>query len=506
MHARPQRFSFLIKIGVAALLAAAFDWLFPDGPSGACIGAFALLWLAALILVKPTVRRAGIAGAIVGGLAALFVVALVYDPGPLAWFLFWCALSVTALLPRTIRFDDAWHWAVRLLLHGLSGPFTPLIDLLRLLQVRPGQSRPTLRSLAALLALPLIGVTLFTLLFANANPLIGDLFSRLRLPPPGEVIKWLVATLLVWPALRPHRLVTRLAARVPEPAVDLPGVSLPSVLLALTLFNVLFAVENGLDIAFLWSGARLPEGVSAAEYAHRGAYPLIATALLAGIFVLTVLRPGSAAASHLWARRLVAVWVAQNVFLLASSALRTIDYIELYDLTAWRLAALLWMLLVAIGLILICWRMWLGLSARWLINANAIAAGIVLVPCCFIDLQAIAASWNVRHAREVGGTGAPIDLCNLHWMGPPALLPLIELEHRPLPPGLLDRVQFVRSKVLGGLAAQQSKWSSWTPHGAWRLSRAQALLGPNPLQVAGPRNCDGSPLRQPPALTGGPAQ
>ena len=505
MHARPQRFSFLLKIAVAALLAAAFDRLFPDEPGGVCIGAFALLWLAALVLVRPAVRG-GIPAAIAGGLAALLGIALVYDPGPLAWFLFWCALSVMALMPRTVGFDDAWHWVVRLLLHGLAGAFTPLVDLLRLLKVRPGQRRPTLRSLAALLALPLIGVTLFTILFANANPLIGDVFSRLRLPPPGEVIKWIVATLLVWPALRPHRLVTRLAAQVPEPAVGLPAASVPSVLLALTLFNLLFAVENGLDIAFLWSGARLPEGVSAAEYAHRGAYPLIATALLAGFFVLTMLRPGSAAASHPWARRLVAIWVGQNVFLVASSALRTIDYIELYDLTAWRIAALLWMLLVAIGLILICWRMWLGLSARWLINANAMAAGIVLVLCCFIDLPAIAASWNVRHAREVGGTGAPIDLCYLRGMGTPALLPLIELERRPLPPALLERVHFVRSGILDGLMAQQSNWWSWTPHGAWRLSRAQALLGPNPMRAGGRRNCDGSPMRQPPALTGAPAQ
>jgi hypothetical protein len=130
----------------------------------------------------------------------------------------------------------------------------------------------------------------------------------------------------------------------------------------------------------------------------------------------------------------------------------------------------------------------------------------VLVFCCFIDFQAIAAGWNVRHAREVGGTGAPIDLCYLHGMGTPALLPLIELEHRPLPPGLLDRVQFIRSRILDGLTAQQSTWWSWTPHGAWRLTRARALLGPSPLQVGGPRNCDGSLMHQPPALTGGPAQ
>ncbi len=65
-------------------------------------------------------------------------------------------------------------------------------------------------------------------------------------------------------------------------------------------------------------------------------------------------------------RRLVTLWIAQNVLLVASSILRTIDYIAVYSLTPWRIAALAWMALVAVGLVLILWRMWRGLSARWL--------------------------------------------------------------------------------------------------------------------------------------------
>jgi hypothetical protein len=45
--------------------------------------------------------------------------------------------------------------------------------------------------------------------------------------------------------------------------------------------------------------------VSLAAYAHRGAYPLIATALLAGVFVLATMKPGSATAASLAIRRLV---------------------------------------------------------------------------------------------------------------------------------------------------------------------------------------------------------
>jgi hypothetical protein len=503
MALRPSRFSFLIKIGVTALLAAAFDWLFPDEPGGVCIGLFALAWLLGLILARPDVRRPRLGTAIALALAAIFCLSLAYDPGPLAWILFWAALSIGALLPRTAGFNDAWRWTVRLALHGLTGIAKPIVDLVHLLAVRPRGKRLTARSVAALLGLPLVGTAIFTALFASANPVIADVLDQIQLPSIGEVVKWGIATFLVWPALRPHRIVTCL--KIPEPAIGLPGTSLPSVLIALSAFNALFALQNGLDIAFLWSGTPLPPGMSMTDYVHRGAYPLIVTALLAGLFVLTMLRPGTATGNSRWARRLVALWIAQNVLLVASSALRTIRYIEDYELTAWRIAALLWMALVATGLLLICWRMWTAKSARWLINANALAALAVLIPCCFVDIQAIAAQWNVRHAREVGGGGQEIDLCYLESIGEPALLPLIQLEQKPLPADLRERVVQIREDTLYRLITEQSHWWSWTPHGAMRLAAARARLGPAASLPAGPpRACDGSDEKAP--LTRTPAR
>jgi len=510
MRLSRRRFTFLIKIGATAFLAALFERLFSNEADGIQIGLFALAWLLGLIIARRDVRQPRLGTAISLALAALFSTALIYDPGPLAWLLFCSALSIAALLPRTAAFDDAWRWTVRLMLHGFTGIAKPVIDLFHLLSVRPRGNRLTIRSVAAILTLPLIGSAIFIALFASANPLIANMLTNLELPTMTQGMRWGFATFLVWPALRPHRLVTRL--RIPEPAIGLPGTSLPSVLISLGLFNLLFAIQNGLDIAFLWSGARLPAGMSMTEYVHRGAYPLIATALLAGLFALTMLRPGTATAANRWARRLVALWVAQNVFLVASSALRTIDYIAEFELTAWRIAALMWMGLVAAGLMLICWRIWFGRSARWLINANALAAAIILIPCCFVDLSASAARWNVRHAREVGGTAAPIDLCYLGYMGPPALLPLIELEQHPLPADMRARVQHVRTNLLDRLSRRQANPWRWTPHGAIRLAQARALLGPTSFQARAPAGsireyCDRSP--SPPTvspLTDAPSQ
>ena len=103
------RFSFLRKAAITIILVALFDRLFPFSFSGAVIGGFAAAWLVGMVLGRTDVRRDRRAWCALV-LAGVFAVALVDDPGPLSWALFWCALSVAALMPRTGRFDDAWHW------------------------------------------------------------------------------------------------------------------------------------------------------------------------------------------------------------------------------------------------------------------------------------------------------------------------------------------------------------------------------------------------------------
>lgn len=474
------RFSFLSKIAVTVAIVLLFHWLFPDGFEGARVGAFAVAWLALLVAARRDIRHSRTAWGAVGA-ALLFAAMLFDDPGPLAWGLFWCALSVAALLPKVRAFDDAWHWGMRLLIHGLSTAFALPFDLKRMSGVRGRGVSPV--RVAAVLALPIIGSILFLTLFVSANPLIENAFATIQLPETWQVTLWAVVALAAWPAFRPRGAVLRIAAWLPDPEPRIPGTSLPSVLLALAVFNLIFAVQNALDIAFLWSGAGLPDGMSAAEYAHRGAYPLIATACAAGVLALAMLRPGSASAGNRWARRLVTLWVAQNLVLVASSALRTIDYIDESTLTAWRIAALLWMALVALGLVLIAWRILGAKSARWLVNANALAAGLVLGVCGVVDLGAAAAAYNVQAKRPEA-----VDLEYLLSVGDGALLPILALERRPMSPATRDGVRSVREALFTDLACRQAHWGSWTPRGARRLHAAREQLGAAATPTCYPSN------------------
>lgn len=496
------RSSFWLRSGLAAALVALADLLFVWHEPGTTVGLFALAWLAALVLARPGLLRERRALAAVIA-AVAFALVMVDRPGPLAWVLFGLATAVAALSARVRSGEPAWAWAQRLVVLGGAGLVGPLLDLFRLSRLKRRRTGRSAAALLGLLVMPVVGGAVFLALFAAANPLISDFLAGLSIPALSadglaRAIVWSAVAVVVLGALRPRwrrRLIalpTRGAAR-PSPALT------TSITWSLIVFNAVFALQNGLDIAFLWSGAPLPGDMGLADYAHRGAYPLIVTALLAGLFVLVALQPGSDTARRPLVRGLVVVWVAQNIVLVASSLLRTADYIEAYALTRFRIAAMVWMALVAVGLLLICWRMLRDRSAHWLIDANVRVALAVLTVISSVDLGGVAAAWNVRHAREVGGRGVELDLGYLRGLGAPALVSLVELEQTTDDPALRDRVAAVRLEVMANVRRGQSEWRGWTWRDQRRLDRVDRLTRGRPLSPPrpGPRYWDGR-LRPPP--------
>ncbi|MGP7794818.1 DUF4153 domain-containing protein [Sphingomonas sp. CLY1604] len=458
------------KLAATATVILVAEVIFDTGSEiGSTLGGLALAWLAALLLTRPLVRRDP-AARIAAALACAYALMLIHDPGPLALLLFVIAVSLAALLPRA-RFGHALAWVPRLAWHGVTGLATPLRDLAHAAAARQARGGTQgLRAMLGVLAIPVIGGALFVMLFAAANPLIGNAVDRIVLPDwtttAWRLLLGVAVLLPVWASLRPRGLGLRDRHDTGR-RIELGTTTL---VLSLATFNLIFAAQNALDILFLWSGAPLPGGVTMADYAHRGAYTLIATALLAALFVLVTLRPGSAAAASPAARRLVTAWILQNLLLVASSALRLFDYIEAFGMTGLRLAALLWMALVATGLALILWRLLRGRSAAWLINANALALTAVLSVTGVVDLASIAAAWNMRHRPSP-------DLCYLEQIGPSGLVTLARIERQTRDPAAREAVAALRWHAQTALAARQDDWRSWTWRGADRLAQIAALVG-----------------------------
>ncbi|MEH7870638.1 DUF4173 domain-containing protein [Rhizobium laguerreae] len=352
--------------------------------------------------------------------------------------------------------------------------------------------------------MPLALAAVFVFLFAAANPLIEIALRSIRFAVLLQFLDlwrigfWMMIATVVWAMLRP-----RLKRRIARSQASRAFVIVPtrnalfgqaSLLRSLLLFNALFAVQTLLDLVYLWGGADLPDHMSYAEYAHRGAYPLIATALLAAGFVLVAMRRGGPGDQNSLIRGLVHAWIGQNILLCLSSMLRLGLYVEAYSLTELRVAAGLWMGLVAFGLVLILLRILLNRSNEWLIAANLASLIAVLYISAFIDFPDVIARFNVAHSQEISHEGPPLDLDYLSSLGP-SVIPALDLYLLKLPDHLIDQrsqAATVRYYLARNFEMRRRDWRNWT----FRAARLESyLLAPIARQNENDNNRHDKPMQ-----------
>ncbi|WP_027552022.1 DUF4173 domain-containing protein [Bradyrhizobium sp. Cp5.3] len=464
------------KLAMALMLAALADWLLYGERVGLSLSIFAVAIACASLLANHASlewRRALIGGAVL----ALGLVPAIEEVNTLSFAILTIAMVVGLLLatnPETTEFADR---ARALRNFFLFGPLRFFPDALQVFNMS------AFTRAIALWLLPAVLGMVFVALFAAANPVIEQWVSLLNPKLIVEyvsvwrVLFWTAMLALVWPFIhvrwRRQKSVATAAADVAEPeplASFVPAEFLgpATILRSLILFNVLFAAQSTLDGIYLWGHVALPTSLTYAAYAHRGAYPLIATALLAAVFVLAAMRPGGAAEKSKVIRPLVYLWVGQNVLLVASSILRLDLYVDIYMLTYWRIAAFIWMGLVAVGLVLIVARIALNRSNRWLISANLIALTIVLYSSSLMNFDALIADYNVAHSREASGRGVQIDINYLLTLGPQAL-PAID-KAIALRAGANESCLVSRRDRLVEQQRQDLAWRTWGFR-SWRLQR-----------------------------------
>jgi hypothetical protein len=467
-----------LKFAVALGLVALADWLFYGERPGISLVLFAIAVMCGSLMANfdGLDRRCAMQAALifVAGIAPA-----VEDLNPLSFIFLALALgSGIALLtnPNLTRLRDG---VIALRDLFLIGPFRSIADAAGLLN---------LNALSAGLVrwfVPLALGAVFVFLLSSANPLIEKWLALLN---PGSaashinaarMLFWVAILLAVWPFVQlrwRRQIAIDLDAPYPDSSEagaseaphDLPDfLSAPTILRSLVLFNLLFSLQTILDIIYLWGVGKLPADVTYADYAHRGAYPLIVTALLAAGFVLVAIRPDGPVENSKIMRPLVYLFVAQNIMLVASSIQRLRLYVDIYQLTYWRVAAFIWMLLVAIGLVLIVARIALRRPDEWLIRANLISLAGTLYICALINFAPIIADYNVAHGMEAGGHGVNIDTAYLVELGPQAL-PAIDKARQLLKD---DRDLVIRRARL--VEQQQLIMASWRRWGfrSFRLQR-----------------------------------
>tara|TARA_R110002072_G_scaffold7161_14_gene39360 strand:+ start:2271 stop:3743 length:1473 start_codon:yes stop_codon:yes gene_type:complete len=370
----------------------------------------------AIVLAALWVAGKRISGqrfALVAGGSLLALLPLVELVQPLSLLIAFFGVSAVLALLAGLNPAELGRGAVRLWPMGVRQTVCDGADLLR---HTDGNGFPAL--MQRLLMGWLVPVTLglvFLLLLLEANPIAqgwADAAWRvdIKLPDGDRLVFWLSLVPLVWTALSLTKMRERLrgSPRVRKMGPARQGVINPaSVTRALILFNAVFALQTAMDVIYLYGGVGLPEGITYAEYAHRGAYPLVITALLAGGFALLTRRWTD---GNQMLRALLMFWVAQNVMLVVSSLVRLELYVEVFGLTHLRVAAAIWMGLVAGGLALILWQVWRGHCNGWLMLRCGVMGVAALYICALISFDAVIVRYNLSHPVQR-------DTYHLCWLG-----------------------------------------------------------------------------------------
>jgi hypothetical protein len=415
-------------------------------------------------------------------------------------------LAVTAsarMLTETRALSRLEHLRAALRL-PFAGPFRLLGDFAR--ASRYGRRRQVKSGVLARLlgwAVPLLLCAVFATLFVSANPLLEIWLNQIDIPAileqlfSGRSLFWAAILCLIWPLVRMRSLRRRRRGVSKLPAIAAATDPLDlfndlTVKRCLVLFNGLFAIQTALDLAYLWGGASLPAWLTHAGYAHRGAYPLVVTALLAAAFVLVAMRPSGAGMRSPQVKVLVLAWVGQNILLMLSALLRLKLYVDAYSLTELRMAAFVWMLLVAAGLVLILVQILSQRPVGWLVSANVATLALALYAYSFVDTAVVIANYNIRHSYEMRGTGQRIDVAYLWALGPGIIPALDRYAPRIVavgnPPSQIkwgwsqEKVASYRDGLAGRHRAAQIDWRAWSFRD-WRLSRYLATVPQAPFRA-----------------------
>jgi hypothetical protein len=466
---RPLQFEAVLRVA-AALVAGVLAMLIFEFEPGSVVAFVYALPLAALAF-QQTQKGWTRNPVIFFALAALAVLAIFIEPSSVNMLTGFGFVAAAGLSTRGAGPDDGLRMAQRMVFDILKTPFWMLGDALGALPRVFGLRKS---GLIEIMFLPVIAAGIFGVMLLTANPLLERIISDLIDTSLYNLLSWrLVIVLpltlaLCWSVLRDSKSFVGPQMGPSNARWHATFFKPVSVIATLLLLNLLFAAENLLDLQHVWQDGALPYGFTHAQYVHRGSYTLIITVIMAAGFIMMALRPGTATAESRQVRALVYLFAAQNFLLVASSAKRTLSYIAGYGMTEWRLAGLIWMALVALGLVFTVMRIVQNRDNHWLVQVNVKAAALLMLFCAFADFRPFIAEWNVDRAIEQKNPGQFDDTYNrsLGITALPALkrffdvYPNVQNTYGWL--GKSNEVNEACKSIRADAARFQSHWQSWT--------------------------------------------
>ena len=321
--------------------------------------------------------------------------------------------------------------------------------------------RPVLRG--ALLALPVVG--LFTLILANADPVLAtlrddlaDALARLEFVPRLMFFGMLLTLVLGGCGIVMHR------GSVPAPAfaepVRIPRLADTERFVVLGAVGGLFAAFLLLQLSYLFGNAPVirGSGVTFSEYARRGFAELTTVATLCTVLLVALDHWAARGPRERWTR-IAAVAVVVEVEVLLISALRRLWlYESAYGFTTVRLYAHVYMVGVALFLGLLGWGLSRGSRSGWLARRAAAIGAVAMTILIYWNHEAWIVRQNVGRFLRID----QLDTSYLVWGLSPNAVPTLVRTIPQLPPARADSVRNELGQRYGTAShGVPCRWFEW---------------------------------------------
>jgi hypothetical protein len=401
-------------------------------------------------------------------LAVAFGAAAALNAAPLVHVLIWTGVAMLLAIAVLLAGDPGWErlTAPLLLRAPVAAPFRVVGEAVRRADELGGliatpRYRPVLRG--ALLALPVVG--LFTLILANADPVLAtlrddlaDALARLAFVPRLMFFGVLLTLALGVGGIVMHR------GSVSAPAfaepVRVPRLADTERFVVLGAVGALFAAFLLLQLSYLFGNAPIVRGsgVTFAEYARRGFAELTTVATLCTLLLVALGHWAARGPREQWTR-IAAVAVVVEVEVLLISALRRLWlYESAYGFTTARLCAHVYMVGVALLLGLLGWGLARGLQSGWLARRAAVIGAVAMTVLIYWNHEAWIVRQNVGRFHRID----QLDTSYLVWGLSPNAVPTLVRTIPELPPAKADSVRHELGQRYGtAIHGAPCRWFEW---------------------------------------------
>lgn len=259
--------------------------------------------------------------------------------------------------------------------------------------------------------IPLVIAFLFFFLYKQANPLFNEYTRMIQLD--FITVQWvffLVLSFFVTYGLLNHqplqgfnRWELALPARLSPSETKEAGFNeYRAFLLLLVLLNAMLVFINLLDVQYLYLGAGMPAGLTHKAFVHKGVDNLVLSIALGISVLLFFFRSGlNFHPRGAWLRNLAYVWMAQNLLMMVSTAMRNQLYINAALLTYKRIGVYYWLFFAAAGLIFTAIKLKKLKPAWYLMREGARLAMLVMVLSGSIDWDLMITRYNLNHSDQL---------------------------------------------------------------------------------------------------------